>query len=210
MSVLNRNPSIVKSPTTDAAMPAFLRGKLPTTDTADVRSLRHVGAGANGHGNGGNGHRHRPRHQIRNGYRRTALKGDNAVMLAEAGMPVTEAIERCDTNTADFAAMKAVRESGHTSLHKRVMLGIEPVRPSGRLVKNAAAAITALQKCSPFELALVQRATSMTNDPVSMLRNLSADELTVISQKLGSAWLWDHMVIAALSAKTETTESNVS
>jgi hypothetical protein len=58
--------------------------------------------------NGGNGHRDRPRRQIYRKHRRAALKADTAVMLVENGMPVTEAIERCTTNTNDFSAMKAL------------------------------------------------------------------------------------------------------
>jgi hypothetical protein len=128
------------------------------------------------------------------------LKADTAVMLVENGMPVTEAIERCTTNTNDFSAMKALRGSGNLPLYNHVLKGDEPVRASAKRVKNAAAVIAAYSKCSALERELVRCATGATNDPVTMLLNLPPDQLAAVSKTLGLDWVWDWMIAAAMPA----------
>jgi hypothetical protein len=128
------------------------------------------------------------------------LKADTAVMLVENGMPVTEAIERCTTNTNDFSAMKALRGSGNLPLYNHVLKGDEPVRASAKRVKNAAAVIAAYSKCSALERELVRCAAGATNDPVTMLLNLPPDQLVAASKALGLDWVWDWMIAAAMPA----------
>jgi hypothetical protein len=178
------------------------------TEAADVHSLLHARVHGNGHGNGharvngGNGRHHRVRHQIHNNRRRAALQADSAIVLVEAaGMAVTEAVERCSTTSAYFHAMKALRESGNVGLYNAVLRGDEPVLASARRVKNAAAAITAYEKCSPLERELFWVATGATADAVTLLRNLRADQLVAASKTLGLDWVWDQMISAAMSTE---------
>jgi hypothetical protein len=176
------------------------------TSTAEFKK---VPSPTNGNGqarNGGNGHRRRVRHQIHNGYRRSALKADTAIMLVESGMEVTKAIERCSTGSNAFYAMKALKESGNTALYNAVLKGNELFFASAEKVKNAAAAITAYRKCSVLERELVRLATGATADPVTMLLNLKPDQLVAASKKLGLDWVWDRMIAAAMETAKATTE----
>jgi len=156
--------------------------------------------------NGGNGHRHRPRRQIHHKYSRAALKADTANMLVENGMSVTEAVKRCTTGTNYFYALKALRESGNVALHNAVLKRDEPAIASAKRVKNAAAAIVALKKCSVLERELVRLATGMTDDPVTLLLNLSPDQLVATSTALGKDWIWERMVVAAMSTEAAPSE----
>jgi hypothetical protein len=155
--------------------------------------------------NGGNGHRRRVRAQIHGGYRRAALKASTAVMLVEiTGMPVAEAIERCSTTTSDFYAMKVLKESGNVALYNHVLKGNEPVRAAGKRVENAAAAITAFKKCSVLERGLFRLATGATSDPVTMLRNLTPEQLVATANALSPAWIWDKLIEPAMSTEPAT------
>jgi hypothetical protein len=186
------------------------------TTTAEFKVPPSTPTNGNGHADaaergqvrngGGNGHRRRVRRQIHKGYRRAALKADTAVILVEDGMTVTEAVKRCETGFSQFYALQALRESGNVTLHKHVLKGDEPVLASGRRVANAAAAITALQKCSGMERELVRLATGMTSDPVTMLLNLEPDQLVAVTNALGTEWVWEQMIIPAMPTKS-TTES---
>jgi hypothetical protein len=172
--------------------------------------FKKVPSPTNGNGqarNSGNGHRRRVRHQIHNGYRRSALKADTAIMLVESGMEVTKAIERCSTGSNAFYAMKAVKESGDAALYDAVSEGDEPLLAAGLRVKNAAAAITAFKKCSGLERELFRLATGATDDPVTMLLNLKPDQVVATSKALGLDWVWDKMIAAAMETKKTTTET---
>jgi hypothetical protein len=183
--------------------------KAPATETADVQSLLRARVNGNGHaragGNGGNGHRRRVRHQILHGVRRAALKADTAVMLVEDGMDVAQAVTRCDTSLDYFYAMKALRESGNVALHNAVLHAGPPVRAAAKLVKNAAMVITAYQKCSALERELVRLATGATADPVTMLLNLTPDQLVAVANALGTEWIWNTMISPVVSAEPNKT-----
>jgi len=186
------------------------------TETADVRALLHArGVNGNGHArvhahehvrNGGNGQHRRVRRQIHHGYRRAVRRANTAVMLVEmTGMSVTEAVECCDTNFPYFYAMQALRQSGNVALHNHVLKGDEPPLPAAKRVRNAAMAITAYQKCSALERELVRVATGATADPVTMLLNLTSDQLVAAANALGLDWVWDHMIAAAMPPKPAKT-----
>ena len=188
-----------------------LRDKLTTT-AVDFKPP-HTTHNGNGHahgrvGNGGNGHR-RVRHQIHHGYRRTALKADTAVILVENGMDVTEAIERLGISTNAFTAMRALRESGNVPLHDAVLHGGESLLDSGARMKNAAAAITALRMCSGLELELVRLSTGSTSDATTMLLNMSSELLTETATELGSEWIWENLVMRAMSSESITSTSGI-
>jgi hypothetical protein len=173
--------------------------------TAEFKVPSFTNGNGDGHArNGGNGHRHRPRRQIHHGYRRAALRADTAVMLVANGMTVTEAVTRCDVSLPHYYAMRALKESGNVALHNRALKGDQSVRVSAARVKNAAAAITALTKCSGLERELVRAATGMTSDPVTMLLNLTPEQLVATSTALGLDWVWDHMIAAAMPTKPAT------
>ena len=175
------------------------------TSTAEFK--KKVPSPTNGNGqarNGGNGHHHRARHQIHHGYRRAALKADTAVLLVESGMPVAEAIERCSTNHSAFYALRAVKGSGDTALLDAVLEGHEPLLTAGVRVKNAAAAITAFKKCSVLERGLFRLATGATSDPVTMLRNLTPEQLVATANALSPAWIWDKLIEPAMSTEPAT------
>jgi hypothetical protein len=164
----------------------------------------------NGNGqarNAGNGRRRRVRHQIRNGYRHAAEAADTAVLLVKGGMSATtEAIRRCGTNTNAFSAMKAIIECGSAALHDAVLRGGEPLLAAGARVKNAAAAITAFQKCSKSERGLFWLATGATDEPVRLLSSLTPDQLVATSKTLGLDWVWDRMIAPAMEVAEATTE----
>ena len=182
---------------------------LPTAHLQDYPSDRQCSrVNGNGARNGGNGH-HRIRHQIHNHRRRTALKGDTAVMLVESGMSVAEAVERCSTTTNDYSAMKALKESGNVALYNHVLKGNEPVRAAGKRVANAAAAITAFKNCSALERELFRIATGATADLVTLLRNSTSDQLVAASRALGSEWVWNEMIEPAMEIADETTTVEV-
>jgi hypothetical protein len=122
-------------------------------------------------------------------------------MLVEAGMSVTEAIKRCSTDTNAFYAMKALREIGNVTLCNAVLKGDEAFLAAGSRVKNAAAAIAAFKKCSVLERELFRLATGATDDPVTMLLNLTPDQLVATSKALGLDWVWDKMIAAAMSTE---------
>jgi hypothetical protein len=184
MPVLSENISVVKA------------------TTADVQSL--VRARVNGNGRPGKDHHHRGRPQIYHGHRRSALKADTANILVEGGMSVTEAIERCAISSNSFYALKALRESGDPVLHNAVLAGNVSTLIAGKRVKNTAAAITALRKCSGLELALVRLATGATDDPVTMLLNLNPTQLVTTAMTLGVDWLWDRMIAPVVSTEVST------
>jgi hypothetical protein len=140
----------------------------------------------------GNGHR-RPRPQVHHGYRRAARKADTALLLTAGGMSVTEAAERCSVGLDTVYAMKAIKESENIALYDRVMRGGQPVLASGKGVANAAAAITALRKCSALERELVRLATGAAADPVTMLLNLTPDQLAAVSKELSPEY-WDRFI----------------
>jgi hypothetical protein len=126
------------------------------------------------------------------------------MLVERTGMTVTEAVERCDTSAAYFSAMKALRESGNSTLYRSVLRGNSSVLVSARRVENAAAAITAYEKCSPLERELFWDATGATADAVTLLRNLGADQLVAASKALGLDWVWDRMIAAAMSTEAST------
>jgi hypothetical protein len=161
-------------------------------------------AKAGSNGNGGNSHHRRVRHQIHNGRRRAALKADTAVMLVEGGMPVTEAIERCDTTTNYYAAIKAVRESEDPGLYQAVLEGFESLFPAAKRVKNAAVAIQAYRKCSPLEQAMVWGATGATADLEVLLRSSPPEQLVEVSKRIGLDWVWDNMLAPAMATEPTT------
>jgi hypothetical protein len=109
--------------------------------------------------------------------------------------------------------MKALRESGNTALYNAVLRADAPIRESAKLVENAAKVITAFSKCSGLERELIRRATGATNDPVTMLLNLSPDQLVATSKALGTDWVWNNMIEPAMltsEAPSETPSEVVS
>jgi hypothetical protein len=166
----------------------------------------------NGNGqvrNGGNGHHRRVRHQIHHNHRRAALKADTAVMLAEDGMAVIEAIERCGTNPAYFYALRALKESGDTALYNAVLKGNAPILTSGKRVENAAVVIAAYAKCSELEKGLIRIATGLTADLPTMLWRATPDQLVAASKALGLDWVWDRMIAAAMETERTIAETPV-
>jgi hypothetical protein len=158
----------------------------------------------NGH-NGHNGHR-RPRPQVHHGFRRAARKADTVLLLTAGGMSVTEAAERCSVGLDTVYAMKAIKESENTALYDRVMRGGQSVLASGKKVANATAAITALKKCSALERELVRLATGATADPVTMLLNLTPDQVAAVSRELSPDWFWDRFIAPVMSNTEPTTK----
>jgi hypothetical protein len=153
----------------------------------------------------GNGH-HRPRPQVHHGYRRSALKADTALILIQGGMSVTEASERCTVGLDTVYAMKAIAESENFALYDHVLRGGPSVLTSGKQVTNAATAIKALKKCSAMERELVRLATGATADPVTMLLNLTPDQLAAVSKELSPEWFWDRFIAPVMSNTKSTTE----
>jgi hypothetical protein len=144
---------------------------------------------------------------MRNGYRRVAEQADMAVYLVTAcGMSVTKALAGCDVSAKYFYALKALRESGHTTLLDQVLRGIRPVLASAKQVENAAVAITAYQKCSALERELFRLATGATADAATLLRNMDPDQLVTTSRSLGLDWIWDNLIAAAMPAAETATE----
>jgi len=152
---------------------------------------------------GGNGHR-RVRHQIHKGFRRAALKADTAVRLVEAGMSVGEAVTRMGVSTNAYSALKAVRASGNLALYEDVLRGSESTLPAAARVKNAATIIAAYKKCSALEKELIRSATGLTSDPVTMLMNLTPEQLVAVAKALGLDWVWDKMIAAAMPTEPAT------
>jgi hypothetical protein len=193
--MLQRTNDLLKTSTAEFKVPSSTNGR----GHAEFSGRGHVV-------NGGNGHRRRGRSQIHHGYRRAARKADTACILVEDGMKVAEAIERCSTSTNYFYDLKALRESGNSALHNSVLKGNDPVHASAERVKYAAAAIRALQQCSGLERELVRLATGVTADPVTMLLNLEPDHLVAVTNALGTEWVWEKMIIAAMSTKPDKIE----
>ena len=46
----------------------------------------------------------------------------------------------------------------------------------------------------------------MTDDPVTLLLNLSPDQLVATSTALGKDWIWERMVVAAMSTEAAPSE----
>ena len=149
--------------------------------------------------------RRRVRRQIHHGRRRAVLRADTAVTLVTTyGMSVAEAIERCNTSTDYFYAMKAVRECGDTDLYHAVLRDHESLSTAAAHVKNAAAVITAYQKCSLLEQGLVWLATGATADLERLLRSSTPEQLVEVSRRIGLDWVWDNMIAAAMPAAPAT------
>jgi hypothetical protein len=166
----------------------------------------HEKATERGHArNGGNGHHRRVRHQIHKGYRRAVRRADTAVTLVEViGKPVTEAIERCEISPVYFYAMRAVRESGDPLLYQAVLEGHESLFTAAARVKNAAAAIKAYRKCSLFEQGMVWLATGATTDLATMLWHSTPEQLVKASKLVGTDFIWERMIVAAMPSKSIT------
>src|SRR5262249_51829661 len=120
---------------------------------------------------------------------------------------VTEATQRCTVGLDTFYAMKALKESKNVALYDHVMRGGSSVLASGKKVVNAAAAITALKKCAAMERELVRLATGATADPVTMLLNLTRDQVAAVSKELSPEWFWDRFIEPVMSNTKSTTES---
>jgi hypothetical protein len=84
------------------------------------------------------------------------------------------------------------------------MKGNDPLLAAGRRVRNAAVAVTAIKKCSALERELIRVATGMTSDPVTMLLNLTPEQLVTAARELGSGWLWEMMVVPAMTNEPAT------
>jgi hypothetical protein len=160
----------------------------------------------NGARNGGNGHHHRVRHQIRHNRRHAFLKAEAAVLLVErCGMPATKAVMLLGVSYNYYAAVKLLRASDDAALYKAVRRGDVSVLGAARRVKNAAGAIAAFKKCSAPDRELFRLATGATDDPITMLRNLTPDQLVTASKALGLDWVWNNMIDPAMETIETTT-----
>jgi hypothetical protein len=154
----------------------------------------------NGNNANGRHHRRRRRRQVLHGRRQAALRAFHAARLVLQGYAVLYAAMCCGSNKRYVEAMVILVQSENTVLLEQVLTGHVPVLQAAESMKNAAAAITALKKCSVLERELVRLATGMTSDPVTMLLNLSPGQLVATSNALGLDWVWDRMISAAMPA----------
>lgn|SRR5262245_10825585 len=161
----------------------------------------------NGHGNRqqrrrqarGGRRRHHP--QVENGYRQAALQAHGAATLVlNQGYTIAHAARCCATTYEYTVAMIAVIRSENARLLADVLAGKIAVLVAGAMVKNAAAAIVALRKCSGLERALVMHATGAVADLSQHLLNSSAEQLAAAGKHLTPGWVWNNVVEAAMSA----------
>jgi hypothetical protein len=113
----------------------------------------------------------------------------------------------CGANKRYVEAMVILVQSENTALLEQVLTGHVPVLQAAESMKNAAAAITALKKCSVFERESIRLATGATNDVVTALLNMSPDQRVATSKELGLDWIWDNLIEAAMSASESISES---
>jgi hypothetical protein len=112
----------------------------------------------------------------------------------------------CGANKRYVEAMVILVQSENAALLEQVLTGHVPVLQAAESMKNAAAAITALKRCSGLERESIRRATGATADAVTLLLNMSSDQLVTTSKELGSDWIWNNMVEAAMSASKAPSE----
>jgi len=154
---------------------------------------------ANGSGpNGG----HKPLARVRQGVRVAAFKATTAAHLTEReGLTVAEAALGCNSTPAYIAAIKTIVATKNMGLLKAVMRGDEPVIATAARLKNAAAAITAYQKCSAYEKRLFELATGAVADLTAHLVTATPEQLAETAKKLDPEWVWQNLVLPAVQSQ---------
>jgi hypothetical protein len=115
----------------------------------------------------------------------------------------------CGANKRYVEAMVILVQSENTALLEQVLTGHVPVLQAAESMKNAAAAITALKRCSGLERESIRRATGATADAVTLLLNMSPGQLVATSNALGLDWVWDRMISAAMPASESAPAESV-